>query len=127
MSTPQFRVQNPAMNLNLSGPNSFFVPTLDPAGNPIDVHTGYTVASFVLSPLSQPSNQAAAFIDVHTVGSFAFSTTGVTWNLTQAQANAIAMPTMQCSGLLTLTNDAGVTFSVLARPQVNIQGTLGLG
>lgn len=116
MATPGFTIQTPVINTSRGQPLSTKFLSLNQANPPVavDVSSGFTVKSAQAAPLSD-ANIEASPVDLSGVGTFSFSSTGVTWALTAADVDTLQgdLPTLHSQFVLTLTNDAGTTRSTI--------------
>jgi hypothetical protein len=115
MATAAFAIQTITAQINAVSPNSIRINTFDTSGNPVDVHTGYTIYEARLFPASDMNSDCLAF-DLTSQSSAAFDTTGVTLNMTKAQTAAIyaALPVNTNTLVVALSNDSGTTSSLVA-------------
>jgi len=79
MATPFLKIQTQGLTVTQDSPGSLFIPTVDAAGNPVDVHTGYTVNKLSMSAQSD-NNPYFTPVNIASQMTPTFSTTGVTLN-----------------------------------------------
>ena len=116
MATPQMILQRQNATIYAGNPAAFFFPTLDPQGNPIDVHTGYTAPSIKFTP-SASSNPQVTGQDLSSLFVPSFSATGVTLTLNTAHAQSLfqTIPVLQGNVDLFVSNDGATTVTFLGR------------
>lgn len=128
MATPAFSIQTQAITVTKGTPGSVTIPTKDVSGTVVDVSAGYTLGKLTVQPSSNV-NPLFADIDLTADVSAAFSTTGVTLSWTAAQASTIAaaLPVINNTFGLSISNDAGTTKSLIGLAGLNLANTANLG
>lgn len=125
MATPGFTVQNMAVVLSQHAPTEVFFKTFDLNGNPVDISAGYTIKNFRAASSLNYNPRNPGF-DLHAIGTYTFTTTGLKWVLAAADLNSI-FSGMDATGngyVLTLSNDAGVTESTIAASSMTLNNTV---
>lgn len=127
MTTPQFDNNQAQPTLAGDGPASFFFKTtLNNA--PVSVASGYTAQLWVTQQNSVPANPANSFWaagpqSVTTGVTFAYSTTGVTMNITKAGMAGLLLTRYNFA--MSVSNDSDTTDSIIASGALNINYPLG--
>jgi len=103
-ATPAMQIQSLTMKVRPGNAGLVRINTFDTSGNPLDVHTGFTLAAFKCLSASN-ANPLTAAVDISGDFTAAFDTTGVTLSYTAAQATTIA------GALLGLNNNCSVELS----------------
>ncbi len=121
MATPIMQVQNVTGVLRNQSPGSLRINTFNANGTVLDVHTGYTLATFGVAPSQSPNfdgTQPSLVADVTAT----FDATGLTISWTAAQATTMinALQAQLNSGVALLSNDGGTTTSQAAVVNLNI-------
>jgi hypothetical protein len=121
MATPQMTFQIKQVTLQNDNPGSVRIDTFDAAGAPLDVSAGYIIQQIRLAPSSQ-ANTLKNGIDESAEMTAVVDATGLTLTWTAAQATAMYnnLASLQNSGFVRLSNDAGATDSIAAALNVNL-------
>lgn len=125
MATPQFQLVTTPLQIENGSPNSIKILTKDLTGAAIDVSSGYTCKVRMMPGNPARPGGGSNVSDISSSFSFAFSTTGVTLSMTNAQAGtfggAHAPGTYPVE--VWLSNDAFVTEAKLQRGSLQLSTT----
>lgn len=115
MATPAMTPTSVSAQVIPGSAGKIRVTTLDSAGAPLNVSSGYTM-DFLNAVPSAGANSAAPAVDLSSLVSAAFDATGVDLTFTAAQATSIAQALAVLSNQvgIGLTNDSGTTKTLAA-------------
>lgn len=129
MATPQFTIQTNSFVLNAASPGSQKFLSLNTANPPVavDISSGYTVGTAKLGASGDVNTDYNGH-DVSSVGTFTFSSTGLTWSLTAAQASALIalLPTLHNQLVIAISNDSGATQAIMVNASMTVSNFNGL-